>query len=65
MGSCVAPVDDKLSREAHNDTVGILICGSMNDHIVRQALGRYESPIAASTYTYENLPAAEQRAAGS
>ncbi|WP_105030363.1 PDDEXK nuclease domain-containing protein [Arthrobacter ruber] len=58
----VALVDDKLRREAHNDTVGILICGSKNDHTVRYALGRSESPMAVSTYTYESLPAAEQRA---
>ncbi|MHA7146749.1 PDDEXK nuclease domain-containing protein [Arthrobacter sp. TmT3-37] len=58
----VALVDDKLRREAHNDTVGILICGSKNDHTVRYALGRSESPMAVSTYTYETLPAAERRA---
>lgn len=58
----VALVDDKLRREAHNDTVGILICGSKNDHTVRYALGRSDSPMAVSTYTYETLPAAEQRA---
>jgi hypothetical protein len=58
----VALVDDKLRREAHNDTVGILICGSKNDHTVRYALGRTDSPMAVSTYTYDSLPAAEQRA---
>jgi predicted nuclease of restriction endonuclease-like (RecB) superfamily len=58
----VALVDDKLRRAAHNDTVGILICGSKNDHTVRYALGRSDSPMAVSTYTYESLPAAEQRA---
>nr|WP_306740080.1 PDDEXK nuclease domain-containing protein [Arthrobacter sp. B0490] len=31
----VALVDDKLRREAHNETVGILICGSKNEHTVR------------------------------
>jgi hypothetical protein len=55
-------VDDKLRRAAHNDTVGILICGSKNDHTVRYAQGRSESPAALSIYRYENLPAAEQRA---
>ncbi|WP_325169857.1 PDDEXK nuclease domain-containing protein [Arthrobacter sedimenti] len=44
----VASVDDKLRREAHNDTVGILVCGSKNDHTVRCALGRSESPMAVS-----------------
>lgn len=36
----IALVDDGLRREAHNDTVGILICGSLNDHAVRNSLGR-------------------------
>ncbi|WP_294567748.1 YhcG family protein [uncultured Arthrobacter sp.] len=58
----VALVDDKLRRTTHNDTVGILICGSKNDHTVRYALGRSDSPMAVSTYTYESLPPAEQRA---
>jgi predicted nuclease of restriction endonuclease-like (RecB) superfamily len=58
----VALVDDKIRRETHNDTVGILICGSKNDHTVRYALGRTDSPMAVSTYTYDSLPAAEQRA---
>jgi hypothetical protein len=58
----VCLVDDQLRRESHNHTVGILICGSKNDHTVRYALGRSESPMAVSTYTDENLPAAEQRA---
>lgn len=58
----VALVDDKLRREAHADTIGILICGAKNDHTVRYALGRSDSPMAVSTYSYENLPAAERRA---
>nr|WP_306418631.1 PDDEXK nuclease domain-containing protein [Arthrobacter pityocampae] len=57
----VALVDDKLRRQAHHDTVGILICGSKNDHTARYVLGRSESPMAVSTYTYESLPAAEKR----
>lgn len=58
----VALVDDKLKRPAHNDTVGILICGSKNEHTVRYALGRSDSPLAISTYTYESLPPAERNA---
>lgn len=57
----VALVDDQL-KPAHNDTVGILICGSKNEHTVRYALGRSDSPMAISTYTYESLPPAEQDA---
>ncbi|MGM0931101.1 MAG: PDDEXK nuclease domain-containing protein [Actinomycetota bacterium] len=53
----IALVDDRLRREAHNDTVGILICGSKNDHTVRYSLGRSTSPMAVASYTYESLPA--------
>ncbi len=58
----VALVDDKLRRETHADTIGILICCAENDHTVRYALGGSDSPMAVSTYTYENLPAAERQA---
>jgi len=51
----VALVDDKLRREAHAPTVGILICGSKNDHTVRYALGRSTSPMAVAAYTYDQL----------
>ncbi|MBG6191740.1 putative nuclease of restriction endonuclease-like (RecB) superfamily [Arthrobacter sp. CAN_A212] len=58
----VALVDDQLKLPAHRETVGILICGSKNEHTVRYALGRADSPMAVSTYTYESLPAAEKDA---
>jgi predicted nuclease of restriction endonuclease-like (RecB) superfamily len=60
LGFYVALVDDRLRREAHAPTVGILICGSGNEHTVRYSLGRTDSPMAVSTYTYESLPASEQ-----
>jgi predicted nuclease of restriction endonuclease-like (RecB) superfamily len=53
----IALVDDRLRREAHADTVGILICGSKNDHTVRYSLGRATSPMAVASYTYDALPA--------
>jgi predicted nuclease of restriction endonuclease-like (RecB) superfamily len=53
----IALVDDRLRREAHADTVGILICGSKNEHTVRYSLGRTTSPMAVATYTYDALPA--------
>lgn len=56
----VAVVDDLLKREFHNDTVGILICGSKNDHTVRYTLGRSTSPMAVAAYTYEQLPAEDK-----
>jgi hypothetical protein len=58
----IALVDDKLRRPAHAPTVGILICGSRNEHTVRYALNQSSTPMAVSTYTYETLPAAEQQA---
>jgi predicted nuclease of restriction endonuclease-like (RecB) superfamily len=56
----VAVVDDLMKREFHHETVGILICGSKNDHTVRYSLGRSTSPMAVSAYTYEQLPAEDK-----
>ncbi|MGK3957599.1 PDDEXK nuclease domain-containing protein [Arthrobacter sp. R4] len=58
----VALVDDMLRRDYHNETVGILICGTKNDRSVRYSLGRSTSPMAVAAYTYDKLPAAEQQA---
>lgn len=44
LGFYIAVVDDKLRLPAHNPTVGILICGSRNDHTVRYSLGQTEMP---------------------
>lgn len=52
----IALVDDRLRRDTHAETVGILICGSKNEHIVRYSLGRATSPMAVASYTYEALP---------
>ncbi|WP_104176387.1 YhcG family protein, partial [Cryobacterium sp. Y50] len=46
LGFYVSLVDDRLRREAHAPTVGMLICGDRNDHTVRYALGRSGSPMA-------------------
>jgi hypothetical protein len=40
----------------------VLICGTKNDHSVRYSLGRSTSPMAVAAYTYDKLPAAEQKA---
>ncbi|MEY2848383.1 MAG: hypothetical protein RI885_1048 [Actinomycetota bacterium] len=61
LGFYVALVDDQLKRAAHAPTVGILICGSRNEQTVRYSLGRTDSPMAGSTYTYDSLPEPEQR----
>ncbi|MFJ6537692.1 YhcG family protein [Paenarthrobacter sp. NPDC091711] len=58
----VALVDDILRREHHNETIGILICGTKNDRSVRYSLGRSTSPMAVAAYTYDKLPASEQQA---
>ena len=58
----VALVDDMLRREHHNETIGILICGTKNDRSVRYSLGRSTSPMAVAAYTYDKLPPAEQKA---
>jgi predicted nuclease of restriction endonuclease-like (RecB) superfamily len=58
----VALVDDVLRRDHHNETIGILICGTKNDRSVRYSLGRSTSPMAVAAYTYDNLPASEQQA---
>jgi hypothetical protein len=62
LGFYVAVVDDKIRRDFHRPTVGILICGSRNAHTVRYALGQATAPMAVSTYSYETLPAEEQAA---
>jgi hypothetical protein len=51
-----------LRRDHHNETIGILICGTKNDRSVRYSLGRSTSPMAVAAYTYDKLPPAEQKA---
>jgi hypothetical protein len=51
-----------LRRDHHNETIGILICGTKNDRSVRYSLGRSTSPMAVAAYTYDKLPASEQQA---
>lgn len=58
----VALVDDVLRRDHHNETIGILICGTKNDRSVRYSLGRSTSPMPVAAYTCDKLPAAEQQA---
>jgi len=36
--------------------VGILICGSRNEHTVRYALNQSNAAMAVSTYNCDNLP---------
>lgn len=62
LGFYIALVDDRLRREAHAPTVGILICGDRNEHTIRYALSRSGSPMAVATYTYDSLPPVEKEA---
>lgn len=57
----VALVDDVLRSDHHNETIGILICGTKNDRSV-YSLGHSTSPMAVAAYTYDKLLADEQRA---
>jgi predicted nuclease of restriction endonuclease-like (RecB) superfamily len=62
LGFYVALVDDRLRREQHRPTVGLLLCANANTTTVRYSLGASTSPMAVSTYTYDTLPAAERAA---
>lgn len=55
-------VDDVLRRDHHNETIGLLICGSKNIRSVRYSLGRSTSPMSVAAYTYDKLPLDEQQA---
>jgi hypothetical protein len=61
LGFYVTMVDDQLRRpDRHAPTVGILLCTSRNDQVVRYALR--STAAAVSTFTYDTLPPAEQAA---
>lgn len=51
LGFYVAAVDDKIRDPAqHAPTVGILLCASRNDAVVRYALGQSMAPMAVANY---------------
>ncbi len=59
----VAVVDATIRKpEIHAPTIGILLCASRNEAVVRYALGASTAAMAVSTVSYENLPAAERAA---
>lgn len=60
-GFYVALVDDKLKRDAHATTVGVLICGEHNKRAVQYARNQSLVPQAVSTYAHEGLPLEERR----
>jgi nuclease YhcG-like protein len=62
LGFYVSVVDDLIAKPQHNPTVGLLLCADRNERVVRYSLGNTAQPMAVSTYTYDTLPPAEQRA---
>lgn len=59
----VTMVDDQLRHpERHAPTVGILLCSSSREGVVRYALRSANAPLAIATYTYDTLPPAERAA---
>lgn len=51
LGFYVAVVDDRLRRGPHSPTVGILLCASRNEAVVRYALANNTAPMAVASYT--------------
>ncbi|MDQ2850847.1 MAG: PDDEXK nuclease domain-containing protein [Actinomycetota bacterium] len=52
LGFYVAVVDDQLRRQQiHAPTVGILLCASRNDSVVRYSLANTTAPMAVANYT--------------
>jgi predicted nuclease of restriction endonuclease-like (RecB) superfamily len=58
----VSVVNDEIRLARQRPAVGILVCGSKNQHTVRYALDGAAQPLAVASYTYETLPEAEQQA---
>lgn len=60
LGFYVAAVDDKVRDPAlHAPTVGILLCASRNDAVVRYALGQSNAPMAVANYVATPAEAAQ------
>jgi hypothetical protein len=57
----VALVDDvKRIAGVHNPTVGILLCASRNERVVRYSLRGSNAALAVASYTYDTLPEDER-----
>lgn len=52
----VNAIDDLLKTADDGLTVGILLCASHNERVVRYALHRINTPMAVAGYTYRELP---------
>lgn len=63
LGFYVTWVEENLRvRDRHSPTVGILLCSSRNDNVVRYSLAGSTSPLAVAGYTYDSLPASARGA---
>jgi len=58
----VSVINDKIRLPRQLPAVGILVCGSKNQHTVRYAVDGAAQPLSVTAYTYEKLPEAEQQA---
>jgi predicted nuclease of restriction endonuclease-like (RecB) superfamily len=58
----VAAINDLLRLPRQAPTVGMLVCGSKSERVVRYALEGSTQPLAVTSYTYDALPADEQAA---
>jgi predicted nuclease of restriction endonuclease-like (RecB) superfamily len=56
LGFYVAVVDDRMRRTIHAPTVGILLCASRNDAVVRYSLANTTAPMAVANYTDQPSP---------
>jgi hypothetical protein len=57
LGTYVAMVDDLVRDQTiHAPTVGILLCTSRNEQVVRYAISGTNTPLAVADYTYDALP---------
>lgn len=63
LGFYVAWVEENLRLpERHAPTVGIVLCTTRSDNVVRYSLAGSPSPMAVATYTYDALPDAVRAA---
>ncbi|MGQ0573446.1 MAG: PDDEXK nuclease domain-containing protein [Pseudonocardia sp.] len=63
LGFYVAWVEENMRvRDRHGPTVGILLCSSRSDNVVRYSLAGTTSPLAVAGYTYDSLPASARGA---
>jgi predicted nuclease of restriction endonuclease-like (RecB) superfamily len=50
-------IDDRLRSDGENATIGLLLCTSRDEHVVRYSLSGVSTPLAVAGYTLGELPA--------